>query len=164
MRQTDDGELIAQIKTLLNATENGSEKVEKFTAVGWDKFMAALPVLKDRATTLIALAEAGDFLIAERPIQPDDKASKALTKEARQHLASLATRLAELESWTVETIEMTTREFIKAEGLKLGKIGPAIRAALTGTTVSPPIFDMLAVLGRDEALGRMQEQAAQTSY
>jgi len=162
LRQAQDNELVESVKTVLGSgsIEGGKEKAVKFAAAGWDKFAAALPALKERATTLIELAEAGSFLIAERPIAPDKKAAKALSQEARQNLAELAEQLALLENWSLETVEHTVRAFIKDKNIKLGKLGPAIRAALTGTTVSPPIFDMLASLGRDEALGRIRDQTA----
>ncbi|MEO1609455.1 MAG: glutamate--tRNA ligase [Pseudomonadota bacterium] len=160
LRHAENEEIVSHLQGVLGAIEGGQDKAARFAEVGWDRFIVALPVLKERATTLIELAEAGSFLIAKRPIMPDDKASRILSDEARQHLAALADHLSELDEWKHETIEKSVREFIQAEGLKLGKIGPAIRAALTGTTVSPPIFEMLAALGRDEALGRITDHSA----
>ncbi|MEN2494611.1 MAG: Glutamate--tRNA ligase [Hyphomicrobiaceae bacterium hypho_1] len=159
MRHTEDSKLISCVKTLLSMLEGGAEKEKKFAALGWDKFITILPALKERSTTLVELIEAGNFLILDRPIQLNENASKALTNETRQHLSRVSKALFHLEDWSVDAIETAVREFVKTEGLKLGKVGPAIRAALTGTTVSLPLFYMLAALGRDEALGRIDEQS-----
>jgi len=160
MRAAPDEELVNGVQIVLKASEEGADKAAKFAEIGWDKFSTALPVLKERATTLAELAEAADFLIASRPIALDSKAAKILNEEICRHLANLADQLTELDDWTASSIEQAIREFIKAEGLKLGKIGPGIRAALTGATASPPIFDVLALLGRDEALGRIRDHCA----
>ncbi|NQX79992.1 MAG: glutamate--tRNA ligase, partial [Hyphomicrobiaceae bacterium] len=160
LRRTEDCKLIGHIKKLLGTIEGGSEKAKKIEEIGWDKFTAALPFLKDRSTTLLELIDFGNFLILKRPIQPDEKAIKVLTTKARRNLTRLFKVLTQLDSWTLEVIESAVREFVKSEGIKLGDIGPAIRAALTGKTVSPPIFDMMAALERDEALNRINEQSA----
>ena len=159
LRSASHRALVTDLQAVLPELEGGTEKAERYTTVGWEKVEAALPSLTERASTLIDLVNGSGYLIAERPIALDDKARKILSDDARGHLAGLVKELEMLDDWQLESIEAGVRSFIKAGGLKLGQVGPAIRASLTGTTVSPPIFDMLAVLGRDEALGRMRDQA-----
>ncbi len=158
LRNADDAVLVEGVQRALAGSAEGCQLSQRFQALGWDRFVAILPAVKQRAKTLLELAEAARFLTARRPIQPDDKARKLLDGDALANLAKLADILEQVPGWELEQIETAVREFVTDEGLKLGKVGPAIRAALTGTTVSAPIFDMLAVLGRDEALGRIRDQ------
>jgi len=121
------------------------------------KFEEAMPGLKERAKTLVELGETGAYLQATRPIDISDAAAKHLTPEARALLGRLAERFAALPDWTAEVIESTIREFADAENLKLGKVAQPLRAALTGSTVSPGIFDVAVSLGREETLGRLAD-------
>jgi glutamyl-tRNA synthetase len=116
--------------------------------------------LKERARTLIELLDSAAYLLAERPLHLDEKAAALLDAEARALLQALLPQLQGLTDWTQATTETVVREFAEARGLKLGKVAQPIRAAVTGRTTSPPIFDVLHVLGRDEALGRIADQVA----
>ena len=120
----------------------------------------AMPVLKPRAKNLIELAESAAFLFAERPLAMTEKAAELLTDEARATLRAIYTALAAQNDWTSETLEATTKSLAEELGLGLGKLAQPMRAALTGTTTSPGIFDVLVLLGRDEALARIDAQAA----
>jgi len=123
------------------------------------QLLAAMPSLKDRAKTLIELIDNASFIFESRPLVPDDKAAKALSPEARARLARLTAALAETP-WTAGEIEAAVRAFAEAEGAKLGDVAQPLRAALTGRTVSPPVFDVMATLGRAESLARIGDQAA----
>ena len=123
-----------------------------------ESFEGAIPVLAERAKTLIDLVAAGGFLFAKRPITLNEKAQEVLTDEARNILARLVPQLEALERWDAETLGETIGVFAQAEGLKLGSIGPPVRGALTGGTASPGIFDLLALLGRAESLARLRDQ------
>ena len=125
-----------------------------------DQLIGAMPGLKERAKTLLEIGEAAAFLKASRPLTMDDHAQKLLDDEARQRLGRLLPVLKEEADWSVEALEAAVRRFIAEEDIKLGKIAQPLRAALTGSKVSPGIFDVLAALGRDEALGRIADQAA----
>jgi len=118
----------------------------------------AMPVLKPRAKTLADLAEAGRFCVATRPLVPDEKAAKVLSEEAREILAALRPRLASIGTWSPEPIEAAVKGFAEARGLKLGKVAQPLRAALTGRTVSPGIYDVLETLGKEESLLRIGDQ------
>ena len=118
----------------------------------------AMPELKSRANTIEQLAESADFLFASRPINIDDAASALLTDDARSLLDAARQNLAALANWDPASLEAAIREVAEANGVKLGKLAQPLRAALTGRTTSPGIFDVLALLGRDESLGRIADQ------
>ena len=124
------------------------------------KLIALMPGLKERAKTVVELGQGAAFLLAQRPLSCDDKAAQLLNPEARALLARLVSRLEAHNDWALEHIEAEIRAFAEEENLKLGKVAQPLRAAVTGSTVSPPIFDVLATLGRDEALARIKDQAA----
>jgi glutamyl-tRNA synthetase len=137
--------LIAQ-KTGKAVTAEGQKLIEK-----------SMNGLKERAKSVISLADSSLFLIADRPLALDDKASKLLDDVAKGVLSRLADRLEHQSEWTKESAESAVRAAAESEELKLGKIAQPLRAALTGTTVSPGIFDVLEVLGREESIGRIRD-------
>jgi glutamyl-tRNA synthetase len=159
IRQASDAELMRRLKDLLVHLDNGAAIAAGFERVGWDRLAAALPTLKERAKTLLDLIDGAAYLTAERPLALDDKAAKLLDAEARTTLSRLLPRL-EAAEWAIPALEGAVRSFTEETGLKLGKVAQPLRAALTGRTVSPPVFDVMAVLGREEALARIRDQAA----
>ena len=120
----------------------------------------AMPVLKVRAHDLNELAEGARFLFAKRPLALTEKAASLLDEAGRALLTQVSTALHEETDWTTEALEATTKALAERLGLGLGKLAQPMRAALTGTTTSPGIFDVLVLLGRDEALARIDAQAA----
>jgi len=120
--------------------------------------LRAMPELKPRANDLNQLADGARFLFEERPIAPDDAAAALLTAEARDLLKSAHARLAALAKWDAESLEGAVRETAESSGVKLGKLAQPLRAALTGRTTSPGIFDVLLLLGREESLARIEDQ------
>ncbi len=160
MRSTSDDELMSTLEAYLPFMENGPEMLAKLDDKLRSKVLYSLPGLKERAKTLKDLAVGAQFLFAERPLSMDDKAAKLLTPEARDVLGNAAQDLSELSDWNAETIDAALRAFIEKQDLKLGKVAQPLRAALTGTVVSPNIFEVVAVLGKDEALARMRDQTS----
>jgi len=160
IRQASDAELIRSVKELLLHLDTGAEIAGKLEKAGWDRFAAALPTLKERAKTLLDLIEGASYLTAQRPIALDDKAAKLLDTEARATLTKLLPQLQAASDWQVPALEGLVRAFAEATGQKLGKVAQPLRAALTGRTVSPPVFDVMLVLGREEALARIRDQAS----
>jgi glutamyl-tRNA synthetase len=158
MRQTGDADLLAEIERVLPHIAGGPELAAKLTPELRDKLIAAMPGLKERAKTLVELVEGARFIVADRPLPLDDKASALLTPEARKLLGGIAEELSAIEPWTAEATEQAVRAFAERHGVKLGSVAQPLRAALTGRPTSPPIFDVLAVLGKDESLGRLQDQ------
>ena len=100
------------------------------------------------------------FLVAARPLRLDDKARKLMDAEAHAILAALKSRFASVEDWTAASLEALVRNYAEETGIKLGKVAQPLRSALTGRTVSPPVFDVMAVLGREETLLRLTDQTA----
>jgi glutamyl-tRNA synthetase len=162
IRQSDDRALLAAIEGVLPHIAGGAELAEKLTPELREKLVAAMPGLKERAKTLVELIDGASFLFAGRPIVPDEKAQALLTPEARALLDEVSEDLAQAEPWSAETTEQAVRAFAERKGIKLGAVAQPLRAALTGRTTSPGIFDVLAVLGKDESLVRLRDQAVQT--
>ncbi len=118
----------------------------------------AMPELKARAHDLNQLADGARFLFAERPLAIDPAAAALLTPESRALLRSAHAVLSQVEAWAPELIEAAVREVAEGAGVKLGKLAQPLRAALTGRTTSPGIFDVLTLLGQGESLGRIADQ------
>ena len=116
--------------------------------------------LKERAKTLIELIESARYLYADRPLALDDKAKALMTAEARGQLGSLSRELAMVDPWSAAGAEAAVRAHAERAGVKLGAVAQPLRAALTGRTTSPGIFEVLAVLGKTESLARIGDQAA----
>jgi glutamyl-tRNA synthetase len=119
----------------------------------------AMPVLKTRAKSINELIEGSAFLFAMRPLEMTEKAAALIDAEARERLAGLSKMLHVQNDWTIEALEATTKSYAEALELGLGKLAQPMRAALTGTTTSPGIFDVLVLLGKEESLARIDAQA-----
>jgi glutamyl-tRNA synthetase len=119
----------------------------------------AMPVLKVRAKDLDELAAGAGFLFVRRPLALDAKAEALLTPEARALLGRIQDHLERENGWTSEGLEASLKFMAEEIGLGLGKLAQPLRAALTGQTTSPGIFDVLTLLGRDESLARISAQA-----
>jgi glutamyl-tRNA synthetase len=152
LREADDDRLAALVAPLLAARVGHDVRPPQR-----ELLKAAMPGLKERAKTLVELAESAVFYLLERPLTLDDKAAKILAEDGRAALSSFAQILAALPDWRQETLENEARVFAETHHLKLGKLAQPLRAALTGATVSPPIFEVMQILGRGEALGRIND-------
>jgi glutamyl-tRNA synthetase len=162
LRAASDRELLAAIEGLLPHIANGAELAAKLDAALKETLIAAMPALKERAKTLIELIDQARYLYAERPLSLEDKAQALLTPEARLMLRELGHALSGVDPWTAATTEAAIRSFSDRRALKLGAVAQPLRAALTGRTTSPGIFDVLAVLGKSECLARIADQADET--
>jgi glutamyl-tRNA synthetase len=151
LRQTDDAELAALIAPRLEAEGMRIDQVLRV------RLEAAMAGLKPRATTLVDLAERARFYVAPRPIALDVNAAKLLDQPARERLAALAAAMRDLASWDEAALEATVRAQAEAAGVKLGQLAQPLRAALTGSTASPGIFEVMVVLGREEVLARLRD-------
>ncbi|MBF0306033.1 MAG: glutamate--tRNA ligase [Alphaproteobacteria bacterium] len=117
--------------------------------------VAGMAGLKERAKTLVELAENATFYVRQRPLPLDEKAAKLLDAEGRAVLAALAARYRVIDDWSQETLEEVARQMAEETGAKLGKLAQPLRAALAGQAVSPPIFEVMRVLGKAESLARI---------
>jgi len=118
----------------------------------------AMPELKARAHDLNQLAEGARFLFTDRPLPIDEGAAALLNDETRPLLALARDALTAVEDWNHESIEQAVRAVADQAGVKLGKLAQPLRAALTGRTTSPGIFDVLVLLGKGESLARIEDQ------
>ncbi|MFB2532588.1 glutamate--tRNA ligase [Paracoccus sp. p4-l81] len=149
----DDADLLPEIEAFLAATQQAP-----LTLVQRQRLAAALPELKQRAKSIIELLEKARFALTARPLDLDDKAQAALDPVSRGILKELTLRLQDAR-WNRELLEQIAAEIAEAHGLGLGKIAAPLRAALAGRTATPSVFDMMLVLGRDETLARIADQA-----
>ena len=154
LRRTDDGALADLIAPRLEAAGL------RIDEAGRARLEAGMAGLKPRATTLVDLAERARFYVARRPLALDPKAAKLLDPPARERLAAVAAALEGATRWDEATVEAVVRAQAEASGAKLGEIAQPLRAALTGSTASPGIFEVIAVLGPDETLGRIADAVA----
>jgi glutamyl-tRNA synthetase len=162
MRSSSDEELMAAIDQLLPHIPEGSALAAALAAGNGAKrvqLLAAMSSLKERAKTLIELLDGANFLFVSRPLPLDDKAKAVLSDEARTTIAALVPRLEAVTEWSAEATEAAVRAVAEETGAKLGTLAQPLRAALTGRTTSPPVFDVLAVLGREESMARLKDQA-----
>ncbi|HUY68749.1 MAG TPA: glutamate--tRNA ligase [Alphaproteobacteria bacterium] len=151
IKQTDDRHL-AELAAPFIAKILG----QPLTMTQLDLLARAMPNLKPRAQTLAEIAEQSVFYFHPGPLTPDEKAKKLLTPEAKTHLAALAERMKALPEFTAPAVEELFRTYAGEKGLKLGAVAQPLRAALTGCTVSPPIFGVAGLLGKEEALKRIR--------
>lgn len=159
IRQASEAELLRRVREYLPEAEGGPQAMYRLDEIGWEKLAAALPSLKGRAKTLKELMDGAGYVLATRPLALDDKAAKLLDAAARADLGRLASRLEGLPDWGLEALEGAVRAFAEEAGQKLGTVAQPLRAALTGRTVSPPVFDVMAALGRPEAIARIRDQS-----
>ncbi len=126
------------------------------------RLQQAMPFIKDRARTTLELADQTAFVIKSRPLALDDKARAMLSGETADRITRLRDRLGLFASWDVFALEAELKAFAEEEGVGFGKIGPPMRAALAGGSPAPDIARILAALGRDESLGRLDDALQQT--
>ncbi|MGI3186898.1 glutamate--tRNA ligase [Nioella aestuarii] len=150
-----DEDLVSEIERFLVATQQSALSQSQK-----DGLVTAMYCLKDRAKSLPQLLEKAHFVLTERPLDRDEKSQAALTDVSRGILTELTPQLQNA-SWTRDTLEATVSEVAERHDLKLGKLAPALRAALAGRPVSPSVFDMMLVIGREETIARLTEAAAE---
>ena len=157
IRGSDNGHLVdlivPRIETTLGAPLDTSAR---------ERLLRGMDGLKQRAKTLVELAEIALFYVRPRPLPMTEQAAKLLDSAARERLAVLRTILAQAEPWTGASLESAVRGAAESAGVKLGALAQPLRAALTGSTTSPPIFEVMEVLGREETLARLDDIAARS--
>lgn len=161
IRESDPSVVIDEVKILLDTCGDDLDLSFKSDRIDFEKLQSAFPFLKERAKTLIELLETAAYLFTERPVVLSDKAKTILSNEgAAAILSSVADCLTSLQIWDKESLERELKAFSVEKELKFGKIAPLLRCSLTGSTVSPGIYDILLSLGRDESLSRIQDQVS----
>ncbi len=157
MRSAEDGELVRLATPWIEQDLGRSLSAADSQLLG-----QAMPVLKSRAKNLIELAESSLFLFKKRPLVLDERAENLLDADARTLLKSIHLALTDLDDWTLEATEEAIKAIAESAELGLGKLAQPMRAALTGSTSSPGIFDVLILLGKEESLGRLADQTEKT--
>jgi glutamyl-tRNA synthetase len=153
LRECADGDLVRLVRPFLERLGLAPDaRAERRLAAG----MAGL---KQRARTLVELAEAAAFYVRPRPIPLDARAAKLLDEPARRMIRELIPRLQAARDWNEPALEAICREEAEAAGVGFGRLAQPLRAALTGSTVSPGLFEVMAVLGRSEVLARLEDAA-----
>ncbi|HVZ09995.1 glutamate--tRNA ligase [Rhodopila sp.] len=153
IRQADDGHLTEEVMRRLHDTQGVT-----LDDAARARIQTLMPALKDRAKTLVDLAKSAAFLARRAPVPMDAKAAALLTPEAKTLLRDVAGSLARSD-FSIAGVDAALRAFAERGGIKLGQVAQPLRAALTGSTVSPGIDATLAALGREEALARIAAAA-----
>jgi glutamyl-tRNA synthetase len=158
MRQSDDEHLVRALEDLLPELDKDEHHLGRtFKPALREKLLEAMPGLKERAKTLVELLDSAYYLYAQRPLHPDEKAASLLA-DGRSRLVGLDAKLDAVSDWSAQSVEAVVREHAEANGVKLGQVAQPLRAALTGRATSPGLFDVMAVLGKDETLLRLRDQ------
>ncbi len=159
IRNADDQSLVKMFEDVLDYVPDRAEIKAKLNDATRAQLLKAMPSLKERAKTLLELIDGAYFIFAERPLALDPKAAALLTPENRALIGRLHSALENVESWSAANTEAALRVFAEENSLKLGAVAQPLRAALTGRSTSPGIFEVLDVLGRQETLGRLKDQS-----
>lgn len=156
MRASTDDDLIAAIETIL--PDVGPERgwPTSFTPELKANFLKAMPGLKERAKTLIELVDSAYYLYATLPLNFEPKAEALLADGGRARVGQLIPSLEAITDWNATTTDAAVRAFAEAAGLKLGQAAQPLRAALTGRSTSPGLFDVMDVLGKHESIARLK--------
>lgn len=150
----DDAALLHEISGFLDATDQPA-----LTDDQKDGMLRGLYCLKDRAKTLPELLEKAHFILGQRPFTPDEKAAKNLDSVSKGILNELTPHL-QTDSWDRDTLEAILNAAAERHGTKFGKLAGPLRAALAGRAVTPSVFDMMLVIGRDETIARLTDASA----
>lgn len=151
---TEDAALLHELLAFMTATAQPALPAHKKAML-----YAAMPQLKERAKTFFELLEKAEFILADRPIRPDEKAAAHLNDVSRGILKELTPHLQDA-SWTRGDLEHVLNAFVQTQDMTFGKLAGPMRAALAGRSATPSVFDMLLVLGREESLARLTDAAA----
>ena len=150
----DDAALLQELLAYLDVSGSDPLSDTKKT-----RLAAALPFLKAASKTFPQLIEKAAFALVERPISPDEKAAKSLDDVSRGILKELTPHLQNA-SWARDDLEAAANQVAEAQGIKFGQLAGPLRAALAGRSVTPSVFDMMLVLGREETIARLTDATA----
>ena len=152
IREADDERLVDLVLERLEQSHSG-----KLAKEARDRLFKGMAGLKERAKTISELSENSLFYAISRPIELTEKAAGHLGPEGSSILRDLRPVIESAETWSDEALMAAAKEFAEAGGKKLGAVAQPVRAALTGSTVSPSVFEIMTVLGREETLGRIDD-------
>jgi len=151
IKAMENADLLNQVEHFI-ASQHGEKIPERKRAV----MLAAMDDLADRAKTFPKLLESAHFILGDRPFEPDEQALEKLNSVSHGMLKRLTERLQNA-TWAPDDLEDAVKEFAISEGLKLGQVAQPLRAGLTGRTVSPSVFNVMVILGREESIARLRD-------
>jgi glutamyl-tRNA synthetase len=151
LRLADNDRLLGLLAPFLAKYHHGT-----ISAAALERVKRGMDSLKQRAKTLVELAESAMVYVMEAPATPDEKAAAVLDAPTKDMLREMLPLLKEQNDWSAHAIEEKVRSFAEAKGLKLGKVAQPLRVAITGTTVSPPIFEVAEILDREPVILRIE--------
>ncbi|MEG3617486.1 glutamate--tRNA ligase [Magnetovibrio sp. PR-2] len=152
MREADDQRLLDLIWPLIE-----DKLGDHIAPHGKAHVLAGMSSLKERAKTTLELAENAAFYAQARPLALTEKAAKLVSGDGATVLQDIVNKLNDCEDWQSASLQDLAKAYGEKAGLKLGKVAQPLRAALTGTTVSPSVFEILEILGKEESLGRLTD-------
>jgi glutamyl-tRNA synthetase len=155
IREADDARLAGLLAPRLEALIG-----RRLSEIEVERLRRGIAGLKGRAKTLVELAESARIYTVSRPLSYDAKADSLLATAAKELFPALIETLNSVADWSAVSLEEAVRGFAEARGIKLGEAAQPLRAALTGTTVSPPVFEVMDIFGREEALARIKDAAS----
>ncbi|KRB79675.1 glutamate--tRNA ligase [Sphingomonas sp. Root710] len=153
MREADDARLASLI-----APGVAAQAAREFDSEDHALLLRTIPFIKIRAKNINELTDAAGFLFRTRPLDMDEKAASLLDEPGKALLAQARDVLAGTGDWSAPALEAAVKAMAEQAGIGLGKVAQPLRAALTGRATSPGIFDVLVLLGREESLGRLEDQ------
>ncbi|WP_297771987.1 glutamate--tRNA ligase [uncultured Roseovarius sp.] len=149
----DDAALLHELREFMAVTGQPPLSEKKLTLLERGMYC-----LKERAKTYLELIDKAEFIMCDRPLEPDEKAAAQLDSVSRGILMELTPQL-QTANWTRDGIEALATQFADAHGMKFGKLAGPLRAALAGRSATPSVFDMMLVLGREESIARLTDAA-----
>jgi glutamyl-tRNA synthetase len=156
LRRADDGRLTELVLHALKTRD------VHLPADAQARLMAAIPLVKEGAKTTLELADLCLFALKTRPLHLDEKGRGQLNQETRERLGRLRGALAETPDWSPQALEAAIKAFAVAEEVGIGKFGQALRSVLSGGSPAPDLASALAILGREESLGRLEDALSQS--
>ncbi len=160
IRESNDDDLLAYFETIASELEGGKFITDNLNDETRPMLLKAMPALKERAKTLVTLAQSAAFIFEQRPIPMEEKAANLLNEDGLAVISGILPLFEALADWQAESVETCIRNYTESNDLKLGKVAQPIRAAVTGKATSPGAFDVLQILGRDVSINRMKDALA----
>jgi glutamyl-tRNA synthetase len=158
LRAMSDEDLLQTYLRFLPYADGGAARLAAIAANDMEPMLLlALPSAKSRISTLVELDRFFDFLFAPTPLDFDEGAQKQLQPDCIPYLQAALEAYKTLDDWSHDSLESCTKAVVEARGIKFGKLGMPLRAALTGTTSAPGIYDILLIFGREESLSRLED-------
>ncbi len=152
IRRSDDLDLVALVLPVLERRLG-----HDISSAAKERLSKGMAGIKERAKTIVELSDMAEFYVCERPLSMNEKAARILDQESLEYLRRFHDIINGIDEWAAVNIESSVRAVAEAGGVKLGKIAQPLRAALTGSNISPGIFEVMETLGREQTIGRIRD-------